>query len=301
MPRWAAASSPSRRPLSDRARSMMATLATRMIGSARRQPAPRGAVEAAEQVGEDLAQRRARQVHRHRQAGGEQRPDRIAGQQQARQRRQAADPRQPVDRGDRRERPDEREAWSSPNWRMTTRTGMSTAIAAPRAAPDAVPEHVRVGQRVAEQALERRAGDGEPAAHEHRRQDPRQAQVQTIVSVGVRPRRGRGRARGGDGRGSRACRPARRPTLTRARRRATSATTSAATPDRPAGPAGRRADAAGRSAAPVGWRRGGSPRVVIDPAQAPAGSARRDGSDEVRDGSPARARAGPRRDAGRVG
>ena len=72
-----------------------------------RELAPRRRVEAAEQVREDLAEGRARQVHRHREPGGQQRPDRIAGEQQRRQRRQAADPRQAVDGEDRRQGADE--------------------------------------------------------------------------------------------------------------------------------------------------------------------------------------------------
>ena len=105
-------------------------------------------------------------------------PERVPGQQQARQRRP---PGRPV-RGGRRavtapSAPRNASTWSRPKARIAIRTGIRTAIAAPSAAPEAVPEHIRVGERVAEQALERGPGDGQAQPHDHRLQDPRQAQV----------------------------------------------------------------------------------------------------------------------------
>jgi len=68
------------------------------------EPTPRRALEAAEQVGEDLAERGARQVHRHCEPGGEERAERVAGEQQARHGRSATDPRETVDGDHRPER-----------------------------------------------------------------------------------------------------------------------------------------------------------------------------------------------------
>ena len=73
-------------------------------------------------------------------AGGQQRPDRVAGEQQARHRRRA---RRSATAGTRRSpRPARRRTRARAAARTrgtTTRIGMSTAIAAPSAAPDAVP------------------------------------------------------------------------------------------------------------------------------------------------------------------
>ncbi len=87
-PRCAAASSPSRNPLSARARSRISALPAEDERSCHREPAPGGAVEAAQQVREDLPQPGPGQVHRHREAGREQRAHGIAGEQQRGQRRQ---------------------------------------------------------------------------------------------------------------------------------------------------------------------------------------------------------------------
>ena len=64
-----------------------------------------------------------------------------------------------------------------PNWKTVRPTGRRIASAAPSAAPGRRPEHVRVGQRVADDALERRPGDGEAGSDEGGRQDPRHPQL----------------------------------------------------------------------------------------------------------------------------
>ena len=63
-------------------------------------------------------------------------------------------------------------------------------MAAPSAAPLAVPRTYGIGQRVAQQALERRAGDGQPGADDGRRQHARQAQLDDDGLGGRRPGRG---------------------------------------------------------------------------------------------------------------
>ena len=74
-PRWAAASSPSSSPFERPGPDEDQDRPDRDQRDAARELAPRRAVEAAEQVREDLAQVRAGQVHRHRQRRGEQRAD----------------------------------------------------------------------------------------------------------------------------------------------------------------------------------------------------------------------------------
>ena len=68
-------------------------------------------------------------------------------------------------------------SWTSPNSRNTVRTGMSTADRRPERGARGGPEDVRVRERVAEDALERRSGDGQPEPDDHRREDARQPQV----------------------------------------------------------------------------------------------------------------------------
>ena len=75
---------------------------------------PRGVGEPAQQVAEDLPQPGAGQVHRHRQTGGQQRADRVAGQEQAGQRREAAESREPVHDDHGRQGADEGEAVEEP-------------------------------------------------------------------------------------------------------------------------------------------------------------------------------------------
>ena len=154
MPRCAAVSSPSRSPLRVRARSRIRTLETTHDREGPDQVLPGGVREAAQQVAEDLAQAGARQVHRHRQTGRQQRADRVAGQQQAGQRGEAAQAGEPVDDDDGQQRPDEREAVEQPEPedhgadRDEDGDGRAEGGAGRRA------EHVRVGERVAQQALE---------------------------------------------------------------------------------------------------------------------------------------------------
>ena len=118
------------------------------------------------------------QVHRHRQSGRQQRPDRVPGQQQARQRRRG---RPCATAGTRRRRrsgrPTNARPCSSPNSRTTRRTGMQHRDRRPERRARRGAEHVRVGERVAQQPLERRPGHGQPGPDHHRGQDPRQAQV----------------------------------------------------------------------------------------------------------------------------
>ena len=182
---------------------------------------------------------------------------------------------------------------------------MSTAIAAPSAAPDAVPEHVRVGQRVAQQALERGAGD-----RQRRRRRPSPSgpaagagpltivsaaadQVPSTSSPNSRWARIADRVAGRD----------RRPC--RARRRASSATTSATMPAR--GEQDRAADGARPIQATVGRLAASGRRrhvmvIGCGSRRCAADAAATAGRESPRpDGSPARARAGPRRGAGRGG
>ena len=153
------------------------------------------AAEAAEQEREDLAQVGPGHVHRHRQQRGEDRPDRVAGQQQAGQRRRGRPAAEAEDDAGRQQRPGEREAVEQAELeddeldREQDRDRRAERRAGRRA------EHVRVGQRVAEQALERGTGDGQPGPDDHRRQDPRQSQVPDDRLGGRRPRHARGRAR----------------------------------------------------------------------------------------------------------
>ena len=211
-------------------------------------PAPRGRVEPAEEVGEDLAQPRAGQVHRHRQAGGQQGAHGVAREEQARHRRARAGLRQLVDDEHGAERPEEREPVEQPELEDEDAHGDEDREGRPERGPGRRAEHVRIRERVPEQALERRAGDRQPAADDHRREDPRQPQVDDDRLRRRRPRSGRYPGRAGAGRGSRACRPAgsrpsRRRSPRRARRRAGPSPTAAtatgrrARPDRPAEPA----------------------------------------------------------------
>jgi len=131
--------------------------------------------------------RSAAQVHRHRQTGRQERTDRVARQEQAGQRRQAADPRQPVDGVDRRERADEGEAVEKPELEHDEPHRDDHRDGGPERGARRGPEDVRVGERVAQEALVGRAGDGQCGADEHRRQDPRQAQLHHDRLGRIRP------------------------------------------------------------------------------------------------------------------
>ncbi len=176
-PRWAAASSPSRKPLSARARTRIADRRREDDRRGQGELEPRRALEPAEQVEEDLAQVRPRQVHRHGQPGREQRADGVAGQEQARQRGERPGPAEAVDGGDRQERADEREDLDEPELEEHDPDRHEDADRRAERRAGRRAEHVRVGQRVAQDPLERGAGDGQPEPDDHRRQDPRQAQV----------------------------------------------------------------------------------------------------------------------------
>ncbi len=192
-------------PSSDRARATINAVAPRISGAATEQPRPRRPAEAAEQEREDLAQLDAGDVHRHGQQRREDRPDGVAGEQQAGQPTGTTGPAEPEDEPGRPERADEGQPMEQPELDdRTSWIGSRTAMAAPSAAPDGGPEHVRVGQRVAEQALERRAGDGQPAADRPSRsgraaggaprRSPRRPGVQvTPMSIPNAPRQDRPR------------------------------------------------------------------------------------------------------------
>ena len=154
-----------------------------------RKPEPARAFHPAQQEGEDLAQVRAGKEHRHRQARRQQRAHRVARQEEPRQRRErsAAAP-QPVDQRHRRERPREREdvEQSKVQERGAERDQDGDGRAKGRAGRG--PQHVRVGQRVAQETLERRPGDRQPAADHDRGQDARQAQLQDDRLGRRRPR-----------------------------------------------------------------------------------------------------------------
>ena len=143
----------------------------------RRQLRPGGRVEAAEQVGEDLAQGRARHVHRHGQSRGEQRADGVAGQQQAGQRRQPADPRQAVDRVDGGQRTDERQSLQQAEPEDHDADRQQHRDRRPERRARGGSEDVRVGQRIAQQPLEGRSGHRQGHPDDHRGQHPRDAKV----------------------------------------------------------------------------------------------------------------------------
>ncbi len=138
---------------------------------------PGRALEPAEQVEEDLAQVRPRQVHRHRQTGRQQRADGVAGQEQARERRERPGPAEPVDDGDGQDRPDEREELDEPELEHDDPDRQEHADRRPERRARRGSEHVGIGQRVAQDPLERRPGNGQPEPHDHRRQDPGQSDV----------------------------------------------------------------------------------------------------------------------------
>ena len=185
------------------------------------EPEPRGAVEPAQQVAEDLAQAGPGQVHRHREARREQAAHGVPGEQQRRHRRQRACPRQPVDDGHRHQRADERERVEQPELEEHRAHRDQHRDRGPERRPGRGAEHVRVRERVAQQALERAAGDGQPGADDHRRQDARQPQVHDDRLGGRRPGDAQVDAGAAAGRGSRWSWPARgRPSRGRSPRRA---------------------------------------------------------------------------------
>ena len=163
--------------------------------------APRGVLEAPEQVGEDLAEGRAGQVHRHRQRRGEERSEGVSGQEQARHRRAA---RRSGTGGTRRSptssAPAKARTWSRPNARSSIRIGMSTAIAAPRAAPDAVPSTYGSASGFRSRPWNVVPGDCQPEPDDHRLEDPRQAQVPDDRLVGRGPGPGEVERRAAGGR-----------------------------------------------------------------------------------------------------
>ena len=101
---------------------------------------PRRATEATEQEREDRPEVRSGHVHRHREEGGQDRPDGIAREQQPGHpaRRATAAKAEDKDRGG--DRADERQQVArSRAARQRSPTGSRIPIAAPRAAPDEVP------------------------------------------------------------------------------------------------------------------------------------------------------------------
>ena len=121
----------------------------------------------------------ARDVHRHRQQRGQDRADRVAGEQQ---------PGQPAGRARRRRR--RKTTVRRQRGRRRTRargagrtrgrrgrTGMRTAIAAPSAAPDAVPSTYGSASGLRSRPWNVAPATARPAPDEHRGQDPRQPQV----------------------------------------------------------------------------------------------------------------------------
>ena len=138
---------------------------------------PRGALEAAEQEEEDLAEVRPRQVHRHRQPGGEERADGVAGEEQARQRGERPGPAEAVDRDDRDQRPDEREQLDQPELEDDDPDRDEDRDRRAEGGSGGGPQHVRVRQRVAQEPLEGDAGHRQAQPDDHRREDPRQAEV----------------------------------------------------------------------------------------------------------------------------
>ena len=155
----------------------MATVEIATIGQGPGEAGPAGGVEAAEQVREDLAELGAGQVHGHREPRRQQRPDRVPGEEQARQRGKAGRARQLVDRVDREQRPDERECLEQPELEDRDPDRDEHRDRGAEGGPGRGPEDVRVRQRVAQQALERDSGHGQRQPDEHRREDTRQAQV----------------------------------------------------------------------------------------------------------------------------
>ena len=173
-PRWAAVSSPSSRPLS----AGPAADQRRSRRDDRQRPGERGHVAASKlpsRYAKIWRRLGARQVHRHRQPGGQQRPDRVPGEEQARQRGRPpcgtacrpqtassaprnAKPGAARARGSRPDRDEHRDR------RAEGGSGRGT-------------QHVGVSQRVAQQALERGSGDRQRQPDEHRREDARQAQL----------------------------------------------------------------------------------------------------------------------------
>ena len=142
--------------------------------SGHRKAEPRGTIESSQQEPEDLPKPRPREVHGHGQAGREQGPDGVPGEQQARQGSQRARAAQAVDdphgcEGTREGKGvQQAELEHQDPDRNDDRDSRSEGGARRR------PEHIRIRQRISEQALERRAGNRKPEAHHHRLQDARQ-------------------------------------------------------------------------------------------------------------------------------
>ncbi len=163
--------------MSDRARRRISTDPTTTSGTAAASRCQEAPPNPPEQEIEDLAQRRPGEVHRHRQAGRQQRADRVPGQQEARHRRRAAEARETVDDGDRHERADEREPVEQAELQHDDVDGDDDGDRRAEGRARRRPEHVRVGERVAQEPLERHSGDREAHPDEHAREDARKPQV----------------------------------------------------------------------------------------------------------------------------
>ena len=135
-------------------------------------------------------------VHRHRQQRGKDRADRVAREQQPRETPGPAGAAEAGGRAGTRSRraPANASPCRRPNSTTTSRTGMRTAMRGAEGRPRCGAEDVRIGQRVSDQALEGRACDGESRAHEHGREDARDAQVPRRSSRWRPTRTARGRA-----------------------------------------------------------------------------------------------------------
>ena len=154
------------------------------------EPHPRGSIESAEEVAEDLPEAGPGEVHGHGQPGRQERPHGITGQDEAGQWGERAGPAQAIHRphGEQRsgkcEPVQKTELEHEHPHRDHDRDGRAEC------SPRGRPQDVRVGQRIAQQPLERRPGDRQPEADDHGLEHPRQAQVEDDRLGGRRPRLG---------------------------------------------------------------------------------------------------------------